>query len=166
VTDDEARTKLMRQAIALLARRAFGKAELRRKLSEQSEEGLLAQVLQCLESLGLLNDAEYAYNLALRRMTQHGWGPLRVQRYLHRHGIAPHVVASALDRVQSEVGGAEALEDYIRRRTQRRGLPVDRNGIRRLFQHLQRRGYRDEEIRSALSRMVPAGAWRNFDTGE
>ena len=156
----------MRRAGAILARRSHSRAELRRKLEKTAPQDLLDEVLQSLETLGLLNDAEYAYNLALRRLAHDGWGPFRVRGYLLRHGIALPVVLAALDRVQLEVDAGQALENYIRSRARRVGLPSDRNGIRRLFNHLQRRGYRDEDIRAALGRIVPLGAWRAFDTGE
>ena len=102
----EAKTfrKLMSQAGRVLSRRAHSRGELRRKLARHAEPDLIEPVLDRLEELKLLNDADYAYNFALCRMKQDGWGPLKVFHSLRKHDVAPELVEKAIGRVRDEAG--------------------------------------------------------------
>ena len=90
----EATDVLMKRAAAFIARRAHSRGELRRKLSAAAEEGAqkddakiysaaeIETVLDRLERLNLLNDAEYAYNFAFSRIHDSGWGEEKVREAL------------------------------------------------------------------------------------
>ncbi len=157
---------LMTRAGRLLSRRPYSRGELRRRLARFAEPDSVDEVLSRLAELNLLNDSEYAYNFALCRMKQDGWGPLKVLQALLRREVAAALAESAIERVRRENDEAALLREYVERHCRKIGLPEDLNGIRRLVTHLQRRGFREETIFKALREEIPTVAWRRFETGD
>ena len=121
--ETERQKKLMAQAGRLLARRAHSRAELGERLARLAEPGEVDQVLDHLVELRLLNDANYAYNLSLHRLTREGWGPLRVRRELIERRVEPATADEALARVLDETGEETILKRYLVRYAGRRGWP-------------------------------------------
>jgi regulatory protein len=157
----------MKNAAALLARRAYGRNELRKKLAGLAGDSEIDFALNRLEQLNLLNDADYAYNFALQRIRQLGWSPLKVQNALIRHEVGLPIIERALERVRHETGDPPALIlEYVRRRYEKKGLPTDPKGIRKLVLHLRQRGFDDEHVLSALRKIIPAEALQPFETGD
>ncbi len=156
----------MHLATRLLSRRAHSRNELRRKLARSGEMGQIEEVLNRLEELRLLNDADYAYNFALCRMRQDGWGPLKVLQSLQRRQVAMDVAESALARVRAEIDDRFVLLEYLKQHHRKDGPPQDRKGILRLVSHLRRRGFGDETIFSALRQIIPTAAWQHLETGD
>jgi regulatory protein len=146
---------LMEKAGAYLARRPRTRAELRRLLAPLAGESEIETALDRLAELKLLNDAEYAYNLGFRRSTQEAWGPLRIRQELLRRQIAPDVVELTVARILRENPEERVLAGYLDRHCRQSGIPADPKGIRRLVQHLQRRGFHDDAILKALRRNIP-----------
>lgn len=158
---------LMKKAGALLARRPHCRAELRKKLLTFAGELPTEAVLDRLEQLNLLNDADYAYNFALRRMLQDGWGPERVQLTLLRRGIDHDTVRQALGRIEGEQTSVSVLGDYLDRYLRSgKDIPRTPQEIRKLIMHLRRRGFDEESILPAVRRLIPDAIWRLFETGD
>lgn len=94
------RDRAMRRAGELLARRAHGRDELRRKLARGGGEDVAAEVIDDLARMGYVDDERYAAALAEHRLTR-GWGPLRIEHDLLAAGVPEAVVnvaVAALDR--------------------------------------------------------------------
>jgi regulatory protein len=157
---------LMQKAGLLLGRRAFSRGELRFRLLKFSGEDEVESVLDRLEELGLLNDAEYAYNFALRRLRDMGWGPAKVRHSLMRKHIPAGAAEVALERVRGIVGDADVLNRYLDKLARNTGLPTDQRGIRKLMSHLRNRGFQDEQIWQSLRERIPADHWRRHETGD
>ena len=157
---------LQSRALRYLSRRAYSRAELRDRLRRWADDSQTEETLQSLEQLGLLNDAETAYNYALHRLRDYGWGLLRVRNQLVRRGFSQTVIARAVERVGAEEDEAHALEVYLERRILRGKAPADRRETFRLYQHLRRRGFRSELIGPALRRRLEPSAWIDIETGE
>ena len=165
--DETVRASLLKKAGSLLARRAFSRGEMRDRLAPLGGAAEVDAALAALEQRNLLNDAEYAYNFALRRCGDEGWSPGRVRHELERRRVAPAEVDRALERVRSELGGgAPVLARYLRKRFGSRPLPADAKGVRRLILHLGRRGFEMQDILRALRGEVPAAVLERFETGE
>ncbi len=164
--DAEIQKALLKKAGSLLARRAYSRGELRNKLARVAGGSNVEPVLDHLEQLKLLNDADYAYNFASCRMKQDGWGPARVCNSLLRRDVPRAIVENALEQVRNESDIESLLAAYIQKRCGNKGLPVDRKGIRRLISHLQQRGFDEDVILRVLKRMIPAESMRCFETGE
>lgn len=156
----------MQKAGALLARRSYSKGELRAKLQKFGEDEEVEKALSHLEDLGLLNDAEYAYNFAFCRIREMAWGPAKVHHSLIRRHVAPHLAESAIDRVHREISEELVLSQYLDKFGKRNGLPGDRRAIQKLVSHLRSRGFQEDRIWNALRERIPAAAWRSYDTGE
>jgi len=165
--DGEIHKTLMKRAGELLARRAYSRAELKNKLAGLAEDLQIESALDRLEKLNLLNDEDFAYNFALRRVRQQGWSPARVRHALFRHQIGMPAVECALERVKNEVGDQPTIIwDYVQRHCGKRGLPIDRKGIRKLILHLRQHGFDEENILSALKGVISAADLQPFGTGE
>ena len=164
--DGDIHKMLMKKAGAFLARRPHSRADLKERLAAFGDQDQVESVLQLLERLNLLNDAEYAYNFAFCRMKQDAWGGLRIRQSLILRHVAPDLIETALSRVLAEIGERGSLEEYLKRQNQKRGLPTDRKGIQRLVLHLRRRGFNDELIYSALRRVIQPADWQRFETGD
>jgi SOS response regulatory protein OraA/RecX len=163
---DETFKLLMRKAGALLARRSYGRAELQERLSRSAGDYPLDPVLNRLEQLNLLNDDEYAYNFALCRMKQDGWGPAKIQNALLRRHVGQRTIEAALQRVEDEFGSEPAIERYVQEFSRKKGIPADLKALRRLIAHLGQKGFDEDGILSVLRRMIPAKLWHRFETGE
>jgi regulatory protein len=164
--DTDRRNKLMQKAGWLLGRRAFTRGELRLRLLKFSPEGDVESALNRLEELGLLNDAEYAYNFALRRMRQMAWGPAKIYHSLLQKHVAPGVADLALERLHQAVSDGSVLNQYLDKLAGNSGLPRDRKGIRKLISHLRGRGFLEEQIWQSLRERIPAECWRHNETGD
>ncbi len=96
----EERDRAMRRAGELLARRAHGRDELRRKLARGGDDDVAAEVIDDLARMGYVDDERYAAALAEHRLAR-GWGPLRIEHDLLAAGVPEAVVnaaVAALDR--------------------------------------------------------------------
>lgn len=166
MTEPDPIKKLMTRAGSLLSRRSYSCGEIRRKLLTSADAARVDQVVERLLELNLLNDADYAYNFAFARMNRDGWGSLKVLHALLRRQVPESLAEAAIERVQS-AGDKEAfVVRYLDQYFSRREPPRDRKSLRRLITHLRRRGYRDDDIYSALRGRVPAAVWARFDTGD
>jgi SOS response regulatory protein OraA/RecX len=158
--------KLMHKAAALLARRCYSRGELRDKLSAAGGPEEVEPLLDHLEQLNLLNDADYAYNSASRWIKQEGWGPVKVLHRLLQRKVPGLIAESALERVHQEISDAGALDAYLDRRYRAHELPGNRKGIHKLIQSLRRRGFPQDVIWNVLHQRIPSSAWQEFDTGD
>lgn len=165
MTEDTPARTLLRRAGRLVARRACSRGELRERLSGLGSPAEIEETLQRLEDLHLLNDSDYAYNFASNRITQKGWGPVKVFHALIRRQVSPDIAESALERVREEAGERIWLEGYLEKYWRTRHLPRNRKDIGRLVVHLRRRGFHEDAILEVLRHKISEDAWRAFDAG-
>jgi regulatory protein len=166
VTDAELHKKLLNRAGIFLSRRPYSRGELAAMLLKMARPELVEPVLDRLEQLKLLNDAEYAYNFAFNQLKHKGWGPVRVHQNLLLRKVPPELVESTLNSIRATLSDREVLEGYLERHCRRKPLPVDPRGIAGLVSHLRRRGFLEETIIQTLRQKVPSAVWERFETGE
>ena len=158
---------LLKKAGALLARRAYSRMDLQTKLAEFADEQQVESALQHLERLNLLNDSDYAYNFALRRIRQHGWSPARVQNALLAHHVGRRLSSAHWNKFAwSRAVKNRCIREYVHKRYGKRGLPADPKGVRKLILHLRQRGFDEETIFGALRGDIPDAVLKHFETGE
>jgi len=166
---------LMKRAAALIARRARSRGELRRKLAAAQnveDAGAIEAVLDRLDQLNLLNDAEYAYNFAFYRIKDLGWGEEKVREALFDRDVAKTVADEALDRVRKEIapgdtdGIGAALIEYIESYCRKHGTPSTLKDAQKLARRLTGRGFDEDRVIGALQHIIPPEIFRHFETGD
>jgi regulatory protein len=107
----EGARRLLKYAIAALARREHSRAEIERKLvrrlQPEESEGDVNLVLDCLLARGLLSDRRMAELLVRSRVAR--YGRLRIEQELERRGVDRETIAAALPPVADEAALALRL---------------------------------------------------------
>jgi regulatory protein len=145
---DRPSPKLMQRAVALLARREHGRAELRRKLQRHLEleqpAAAIDSVLDELERSGLLSEERFAQSVVRTRAAR--YGDARLKQELLTRGVATGAAAGALGALRgTELQRARAL---WKRRFSR--APASLQERARQGRFLQARGFSLEVIRKVL----------------
>jgi regulatory protein len=137
-------------AVALLARRDFSIAELRRKLKERGYlPSAIEPALADLESGRVIDDKRYGENVVAAR-ARRGQGPARIRSELRRAGVDPEVVQTTMDRAREDGPDFLALARATRARKFGREIPKDRKERARQARFLQYRGFSNDHIRAVL----------------
>jgi SOS response regulatory protein OraA/RecX len=166
VQELELKNKLMNKAGRLLARRPFSCGEMRLKLARFADQEDVEAILKRLQEVNLLNDSNYAYNFALHQIRQQGWGPIKVLHSLILRKVEPVVAQSAIERVRQDESDEAVLSGYLDRSFEKSLVPRDRKDLRKLINHLRRRGFQEDTIYKTLRQKIPAKVWRTFDMGD
>jgi regulatory protein len=157
VEAEAAALKTYDRAVHMLAARARSTAELKRLLIRKGEPvEHVDAALDRLAAHGYLDDASFARQFARSKTQGAGFSRRRLQQELARKGVARSVADSAIDEVMAsgEIDADAILDDVVRRklRTLRSEEPAVRR--RRLYAHLQRRGYDADAIRRVMARVL------------
>ncbi|MGV0834728.1 recombination regulator RecX [Mycolicibacterium thermoresistibile] len=137
--EEQARAYCLR----LLTARARTRAELTDKLAQRGyREDLSEQVLDRLEQVGLIDDADFAEQWVRSRHTNAGKGKRALAAELRKKGVDNDIITAALADIDA---GAERdrAEQLVRDRLRREKLTDDDDTkvTRRLVGMLARRGY-------------------------
>jgi regulatory protein len=138
------------QAAKLLGARPHFRKQLHEKLARRGyENGEIEVALDHLTSLGYLDDAKLAAQVATDRATRAGEGARRVRAELLRRGADEGVIADAITGAIPTDDREAALETA--RRHLARGGPRARDPIAR---YLDRKGFSERAILRALRELV------------
>ena len=134
------------RALRLLAGREHSRAELERKLAaHETTPGELAAALDALQAKGFINDARVVQSVVHRRAER--LGTQRVRSELQAKGLAPELVAQAVDELRSTE--AERAREVWRRKF---GQPAsDPRERARQMRFLAARGFSGEVIRRVVT---------------
>jgi regulatory protein len=137
------------RALDMLEARARAVDELRRLLIRKGEpQPEVDAAIERLRAAGILDDANFARQLARSKALGAGLSRRRIQLELTRRGVARDVSEQAIEEVFAEerVDEDEAIERVARKKLRmlaRFDAPTQR---RRLFGYLARRGYDSDHI--------------------
>jgi regulatory protein len=138
---------LRRAALDLLARREHSRSELREKLRQRfGASPLIDEVLDRLESEGLLDDARFA-EAFVRMHSTRGHGPLRILHELAQRGVATELAEACVEPRSPEW---ISLARQWRERRFGESIPVERSDWQKQARHLQARGFTAEQVRKAM----------------
>ncbi|MBP7588160.1 MAG: RecX family transcriptional regulator [Thermoanaerobaculia bacterium] len=141
------------KAAQLLALRPHFRRELELKLGRAGyERGEIAEALDKLARLRLLDDGALARSFVETVARRKGWGRMRVAQELARRGAPEEAAEAALAGLSSEAD-LEAARDAARR-WQRRGAGKSDA----LARHLSRRGFASSAIFKVLKEMAPSAS--------
>lgn len=134
------------QAAALIGRRAMSRSDLEKKLRDKGASADEARyACEWLESIGALNDADYAA-LLVRHCARMGYGPARWRDELRRHGVDHALWDEAMEAAPSP---GEVAEAYLRDRF--KDTEPDEKERRRASDALSRRGFAWGDVKAALA---------------
>lgn len=140
-------------AIRLLARREYARAELAQRLAARAHSAeAIAACLDTLVDEGLQSDTRFVESFVRSRIAR-GQGPLKVRAELERRGVERALIAAALAEAEreGEVDWFElAAATLARRYSQPDSTPRERARRERF---LASRGFEFEHVRYALERL-------------
>lgn len=161
-------------ALGLLDVRARATHEIETRLRGRGyEDAVITQVVEKLQRLGLLDDAQFAAQWVEARSRSGGSRPIGRQRLkteLFQKGIAKEEIADAIGHISASDETNLALE-VARKKV--RSIPADPEARiaeqRKLIGFLQRRGFGWEAIKAAMQTVLPASsddedAWEEIET--
>lgn len=153
--------KATEAAVVLLEVRARARREIETRLTQKGyEEGVIAQVLENLTNLGLLDDAQFAAQWVEAKTRVGGSRPIgrrRLSSELFGKGVAKEQIAQAVEAVSNEDELALARAAAGKKV---RLVPTDRDALqaerRKLMGFLQRRGFGWEVVKQVTREALPA----------
>ena len=130
---------------------------MRRRLLEKSDPGVVEAALERLKERGLVDDAKYAREWSDSRTRRSPRSSRMIARELVNKGVAPSVAESSVEGLDDDASAGEAASRFAARLAD-----ADYEQFhRRLWGHLQRRGYGAGVSRRAISRL-----WREREAVE
>ena len=138
------------RALRFLSYRPRSRAEVERYLQDKGvppED--VAQVLERLSRVGLINDEEFARFWVSNREQFSPRSPYALRRELRQKGVPEEIIAQALAEVDEEKSAYRAAQKRYRRWA---GLDYD-TFRRKLGDYLVRRGFSYEVVRSVVERI-------------
>ncbi len=138
-------------AARFLAHRPRSTAEVRRNLADKSiPEPVIAQALERLEQLGVLDDVAFARFWVQARTTSKPMGMNALRYELRRKGLTDEIIAQALESLDDAQEAYKAAKAHA---PKLRGL--DRRTFRaKLTGSLQRRGFDYSVSRQAIDQLI------------
>lgn len=136
-------------AIRLLARREYARAELRERLAAKGHAPEAVEA--CLDELseqGLQSDARFAESF-LRSRVARGQGPVRIRAELSRRGVDDATARGAFDEAGGEVDWFELAAATLARRFSGPGKEPRERARRERF--LAGRGFDFDQLRHAMT---------------
>lgn len=138
----------------MLEARARGADELKRLLLRKGEPPAdVDATLERLSNAGLIDDANYARQVARSKALGAGMSRRRIQMELAKRGVAREISAAAIDEVfvSESVDEEQLIERAARKKLKTLGKLDDLTRRRRLYAFLARRGYDADDIAKVLT---------------
>jgi regulatory protein len=134
-------------ALALLAGRDFGRAELARRLERRGyPAAIVAAVVEGLVAERLLSETRFVEQF-IRQHAGRGHGPIRIRAELRERGVPAEEVEAGLEAAAQDWA---AVARDVRRRRFGLSPPGDYAERARQARFLQYRGFSPEQVRAAL----------------
>ncbi|HXH48672.1 MAG TPA: regulatory protein RecX [Terriglobia bacterium] len=138
-------------AVAMLSRRPYSVAELRRALEKKFPGSSdVPGVLARLRQLGYLDDAKFAEAYASSLARVRNYGRHRVRRELKSKLVDYRVIDRAVDNAFTSVNERELLERTLDKKIRTLRKPMTRAKLASLCQSLIRRGFRADDIMKTI----------------
>jgi regulatory protein len=137
-------------ALKLLARRPFSVHEIRTKLAERStNQSSISEVIEMLETSGYLNDRKYIESFLYSRARK-AVGYSRIARELRTRGLQADLIREVLTELYPRDHEQRALIQAFENKARTILPPMDEKKTSRLYNHLVRKGFREEDIWRAI----------------
>ncbi len=138
-------------ALALLARRPYSVAEMRRALERKfPDAAAVPEALARLRAQGYLDDRKTAEQVASSLARHRRFGPHRIRRELKARLFDYRFIEPAIERAFEETNARASLELLVDRTIRSLKLPLTRQKFASLCQTLMRRGFSSGDIIKAV----------------
>jgi regulatory protein len=138
-------------AVAMLSRRPYSVAELRRALGKKFPDSTdVPGVLARLRELRYLDDAKFAEFYASSLARVRNYGRQRIRRELKSKLFDYRVIDSAVENAFASVNEHELLERTVDKKIRTFRKPLTRAGLASLCQSLIRRGFGADDIMKTI----------------
>ena len=138
-------------ALAMLARRPYSVAELRRTLERKCPgHSGIEDAIARLRGLGYLDDKKFAEQTASSLARNRAFGPHRIRRELKARLVDYRFIEPALEHAFEESDERELLARTIDKRLRTMKLPLTPRKLQSLCQSLLRRGFSSGDIMKAV----------------
>ena len=145
------------RALERLALRDHSEEELRRALARAGYPGdEVEAAIERLRDRRFVDDDAYALRFAQSRIGRRGQGRHRVRQALHRRGVPRATIERGLEAALREVSEAEALDEVARRYWRSHERDEPRRRMRKLCDHLLRRGFPGSLVRDRVRALWPS----------
>lgn len=149
VDRDRARAKTFERAARLLAAKPRSVRELQERLLEKpwTDSEIVDAVIARLREYGYLDDDQYARDVALSKLRQKPQGRRRLQYAMSQKKLEKTVVDAAIANAFETTPERGLIDLAIEKRLRSKGIPKSRDEMKRLIDHLLRRGFSYDLIR-------------------
>ena len=148
----------MQQAIRWLNFRPYTYKAMFQRLAPQYGESVSFAVLKRLTEMGLINDYQYAQQMARSAVERKGYGLRRAGEMMRQKGVPKNVIAAVLQPYE-ETTIERLLQVITRHYAEKLADPSDRQMIQRVKAALVRKGYSFSEVNAAVQQY-----WEEQDT--
>jgi regulatory protein len=150
----------MDRAVRLLAAKPRSVRELRERLLEKrwTDEGIVDAVIAKLSDYKYLDDDQYARDVAISKLRQRPQGKRRLQMTMAQKKLDKDTVDAAISNAFDEMPEDGLIDLAIQKRLRTRGKPENREDAKKFYDHLLRRGFSYDLIRTKMSGLA-AGAY-------
>jgi regulatory protein len=158
VVNDEAkaRERTLHRAVRLLAAKPRSIGEMRTRLLEKkwTNQKIVDGVIETLKEYDYLNDKTFAAGLALSKLRQKPQGKRRLRQTLLQKELDNETIETAIASAFEKIPEEELIETAIAKRVRLRGIPETREDKKKFYDHLLRRGFSFDLIRSKLEHIA------------
>ena len=138
-------------ALAMLARRAYSVAEIKRALERKfPSDPAIQDAIARLRQLGYLDDKKVAEQVAYSLARNRAYGPHRVRRELKSKLVNYKFIEPAVEAAFEETSARQLLDQVLERKLRTLKLPFTRQKLASLCQSLMRRGFNSGDIMKAV----------------
>ncbi len=138
------------KSLYLLEYRPHSRQELLTKLLREYPPDAANHAVDRVDELGLIDDRQYARDLAEEFLNRKGYGLRRAQMELTRRGIDRDLATQVLEEIETDP--QEQLMALITKKY--KPIPTDRKGVEKVIAAMVRRGYEFSQVRSALQQIA------------
>jgi regulatory protein len=160
VTEPDRTARAENVSMHALTRRGMSRWELEKTLmSRELDEQVVADELDRLERVGLIDDAALAENFVRTQHERKGLGRQALSAELRRRHVDQEHIDAALEQVDDDDEQSRATELALKRAPQLRSYDLE-TAKRRLTGFLMRKGYSSSIVRTAVDTALLASGQR------
>lgn len=150
LTEEVNINKAKEKALKILSLRAHSKKELENKITRTIGSEYAKKATEKMESLGLINDKEFAISYAKELIFRKFHSTARVRFELAEKGISDDIINSVIDEINPNE--EENIKNILEKRYFSKGKSLsDEKEFRRAVSYCQRLGYQWLQIKKAVS---------------